>query len=79
VRGFDEQVERCISCAEMTKDWLAEKPVLEDNDCTIVYQWNKIGEIKIKSDTALDVDQYVPVLEILLSRQPFKGDPRDDR
>ncbi|KAI6189647.1 hypothetical protein M3Y97_00031300 [Aphelenchoides bicaudatus] len=72
VRGFDDQVDRCISCIEMAKNWLAEKPIVNGNDCSTVYQWNKIGQIKIKAENSIDLDQYVPILEILLSRVPLK-------
>lgn len=79
MRGFDEQIEKCIACSEMTKNWLAEKPIFKESNCTNVYQWNKIGQIKLKSEDKLQLDSYIPVMEILLSTRPFNEDQINDR
>lgn len=76
---MDDQIDRCIACTEMTKNWLAERPVIKDSDCTNVYQWNKIGQIKVRSENKLELDSYVPILEILLSCRPFAEDQPNDR
>lgn len=76
---MDEQVEKCIICTEMLKSWLSEKPIYKGSDCSKVYQWNKIGEVRIKPENKLEVDRYSPVLEIILSLQPFEEGQFNDR
>jgi hypothetical protein len=63
----------------MAKKWLSEKPIICDSDCTNIYQWNKIGQIKFKTENKIEIDNYIPIMEILLSLQPFSEHLLNDR
>ncbi|KAI6213822.1 hypothetical protein M3Y94_00197300 [Aphelenchoides besseyi] len=69
LRAANDQIDKCVSCVELIKEEAANHRL--SLNWSVLYQWTKIGEIRVQPTNKLALDSYVPVLEILLSKTQF--------
>ncbi|KAI6200111.1 hypothetical protein M3Y96_00698500 [Aphelenchoides besseyi] len=72
LRAANEQIDKCVSCVELIKEEAANHRLCLN--WSVLYQWTKIGEIRVQPKNKLALDSYVPIMEILLSKTQFGSD-----